>query len=245
MRIRLFYILSFLPLFHSFSQTIRINEAISSNSVFIDEDGDSPDWFELYNYGSQEISLNNWTVSDKDDNPDKWTFPDISISPNEYLLVWASGKDRGNSNTFRTLINWGDEFKYIIPDSNTPSNWKNPNFDDSGWESGKSGFGYGDGDDETIIPNGTLSLFISKTFTLNDVNDIESLILDVDYDDAFVAYINGIEIARRNIGGNPPLYNSVPFTDHESALYQNGMPDRITITNLDDIINSGENTFAL
>ena len=79
MRIRLFYILSFLPLFHSFSQTIRINEAISSNSVFIDEDGDSPDWFELYNYGSQEISLNNWTVSDKDDNPDKWTFPDISI----------------------------------------------------------------------------------------------------------------------------------------------------------------------
>lgn len=105
MRIRLFYILSFLPLFHSFSQTIRINEAISSNSVFIDEDGDSPDWFELYNYGSQEISLNNWTVSDKDDNPDKWTFPDISISPNEYLLVWASGKDRGNSNTFRTLIN--------------------------------------------------------------------------------------------------------------------------------------------
>ena len=245
MRIRLFYILSFLPLFHSFSQTIRINEAISSNSVFIDEDGDSPDWFELYNYGSQEISLNNWTVSDKDDNPDKWTFPDISISPNEYLLVWASGKDRGNSNTFRTLINWGDEFKYIIPDSNTPSNWKNPNFDDSGWESGKSGFGYGDGDDETIIPNGTLSLFIRKTFTLNDVNDIESLILDVDYDDAFVAYINGIEIARRNIGGNPPLYNSVPFTDHESALYQNGMPDRITITDLDDIINSGENTFAL
>ena len=57
--------------------------------------------------------------------------------------------------------------------------------------------------------------------------------------------INGIEIARRNIGGNPPLYNSVPFTDHESALYQNGMPDRITITELDDIINSGENTFAL
>ena len=29
----------------SFSQSIRINEAVSSNSNFIDEDGDSPDWF--------------------------------------------------------------------------------------------------------------------------------------------------------------------------------------------------------
>ncbi|GIR72642.1 MAG: hypothetical protein CM15mP75_1540 [Flammeovirgaceae bacterium] len=30
--------------------------------------------FELYNYGNQSISLKNWTVSDKDDNPKKWTF---------------------------------------------------------------------------------------------------------------------------------------------------------------------------
>ena len=97
--------------FNCIAQQVRINEAISSNSIFIDEDGDSPDWFELYNYGNESISLKNWSVSDKDDNPKKWTFPDISINANDYLLVWASGKDRGNSNTFRTLINWGDEFR--------------------------------------------------------------------------------------------------------------------------------------
>ncbi len=38
---------------------------------------------------------------------------------------------------------------------------------------------------ETIIPNGTLSLFIRKKFILNDIDYIQSLILDVDYDDAF------------------------------------------------------------
>jgi len=231
--------------FNCFAQQVRINEAISSNSIFIDEDGDSPDWFELYNYGNESISLKNWSVSDKDDNPKKWIFPDISINANDYLLVWASGKDRGNSYTFRTLINWGDEFRYIIPDSQTSNNWKNLDFDDDNWQTGNSGFGYGDGDDETIIPNGTLSLFIRKTFTINDLNDIESLILDVDYDDAFVAYINGVEVGRRNISGNPPLYNSVPYTDHESAIYKNGKPDRITISNFDGIINSGENIFAL
>ncbi|GIR72643.1 MAG: hypothetical protein CM15mP75_1550 [Flammeovirgaceae bacterium] len=42
----------------------------------------------------------------------------------EYLLIWASGKDRGNSNVFRTLINWKDEFKYLIPDSQTSINGK-------------------------------------------------------------------------------------------------------------------------
>ena len=72
--------------FYSFSQSIRINEAMSSNSVFIDEDGDTPDWFELFNYGNTSISLDNWSVSDKNDNPTKWKFPNISIEPGEYLL---------------------------------------------------------------------------------------------------------------------------------------------------------------
>ena len=243
-RILIFYYIFLAPL-HCISQSVRINEAVSSNSLFIDEDGDSPDWFELYNYGDENISLEGWTVSDKDNNPKKWVFPDISLGPKEYIVIWASGKDRGSSNTFKTLINWGDEFKYIIPDGSTPSNWKSKGFNDGSWDSGRSGFGYGDGDDETKIPAGTLSLFIRKRFQLNDLGNVESLILDVDYDDAFVAYVNGIEVGRRNIGGNPPLYNSVPYTDHESAIYRNEMPDRVTITSLDGIVNSGENVFTL
>ena len=243
-RILIFCYIFFTPLY-CFSQSVRINEAVSSNSLFIDEDGDSPDWFELYNYGEEIISLEGWTVSDKDDNPKKWVFPDISLGPKEYIVIWASGKDRGSSNTFKTLINWGDEFKYEIPDEKTSSNWKSKDFNDDSWGSGRSGFGYGDGDDETKIPAGTLSLFIRKTFILNDLDNIESLILDVDYDDAFVAYVNGVEVCRRNIGGNPPTYNSVPYTDHESAIYRNEMPDRETITSLDGLVNSGENIFAL
>ncbi len=243
-RILIFYYIFLAPLY-CISQSVRINEAVSSNSLFIDEEGDSPDWFELYNYGDESISLGGWTVSDKDDNPKKWVFPDISLGPKEYIVIWASGKDRGSSNIFKTLINWGDEFKYVIPDGSTPSNWKGEDFIDASWDNGRSGFGYGDGDDETKIPTGTLSLFIRKTFQLNDLDNVESLILDVDYDDAFVAYVNGVEVGRRNIGGNPPLYNSVPYTDHESAIYRNEMPDRVTITSLNGIVNSGENVFAL
>ena len=90
-----------------------------------------------------------------------------------------------------------------------------------------------------------MSIYLRRTFDIDDLEKLSSAILHTDYDDGFVAYINGVEVGRRNISGNPPLYNSVPYTDHESAIYKNGKPDRITITNFDGIINSGENIFAL
>ncbi len=62
------------------AQTIRINEVSSSNSIYYDEDGDTPDWIELYNFGSQTISLNNWTLSDDIQDLGKWTFPNMSIT---------------------------------------------------------------------------------------------------------------------------------------------------------------------
>lgn len=75
---------------------IRINEAMASNSVFEDEDGDDEDWLELYNYGASNISLEGWTLSDSVDEPGKWAFPDFVLVPGQYLQVWASNKDRYN-----------------------------------------------------------------------------------------------------------------------------------------------------
>ena len=51
------------------AQTVRINEVVSSNSVYIDEDGDTPDWLEIYNYGSQDVSINGWFLSDDPETP--------------------------------------------------------------------------------------------------------------------------------------------------------------------------------
>ena len=52
-------ILIFCLIFSStvYSQSIRINEISASNTIFFDEDGDTPDWIEIYNYGEQNISL--------------------------------------------------------------------------------------------------------------------------------------------------------------------------------------------
>ena len=154
-------------------------------------------------------------------------------------------KDRSGITYARTLINEGDSFRYEIPNENTDLNWMSTDFDDDEWSIGNSGFGYADGDDNTYIAAGTLAVFLRKSFTIEDVSEINSLVLDVDYDDGFVAYINGIEIARANINGTPPLHNTTTQIDHEAQMYSGGNPDRFLIENYENILINGENIFSI
>jgi len=239
------YLLSFFFLFiiSISAQQIRINEAVSSNRTFFDEDGDSPDWFELHNVTSGAISLESWTITDDITLPNKWTFPDLSLESDAYLRIWASDKNRTELTTVRTLINQGDIYRYLVPTEEVDADWKNLNFDDSNWLEGASGFGYADGDDETILPEGTRSVFLRKKFTVADPTMIEELILGMDFDDGFVAYLNGLEVARININGQPPAYNAGTPTDHEAEIYQGFGANKFILTNGE--LLAGENILCV
>lgn len=74
---------------------VIINEFLTDNRTSLpDEDGDLSDWIELYNPGSSVIDLNGFWISDKSDNPFKWRFPTVTINPDDYLVIFASGKNR-------------------------------------------------------------------------------------------------------------------------------------------------------
>lgn len=74
---------------------LTLNELMPANrATLTDEDGDSPDWIELYNGSGQPVDLAGWVLSDDDLNRRKWTFPAYAIEPGEYLVVFVSGKDR-------------------------------------------------------------------------------------------------------------------------------------------------------
>jgi hypothetical protein len=154
-----------LILFHVGQSQLKINEVMSSNTTTIlDEDNDDPDWIELFNSSNETIQLEGYTISD---SSNEWQLPKMSIRAQKHLLIFASGKDRKEVPIqWNTIIDIGDEWRYNIPNSDTPSSWKQNTFDDSTWPQGKSGFGYGDNDDSTIIDN-TISLFIRKSFEIN------------------------------------------------------------------------------
>jgi hypothetical protein len=77
------------------SQQIYINELMSSNtSSILDFDGESSDWIEIYNAGSQSINLEGYFLSDNPENLNKWEFPNTEINAKDYLIIWSSGKDK-------------------------------------------------------------------------------------------------------------------------------------------------------
>ncbi len=77
------------------AQQISLNEINASNaSIIADEDGDYEDWIEIYNYGDEEVNLKGFYLSDDYAEPYMWEFPEMILLPGEFLLVWASGKDR-------------------------------------------------------------------------------------------------------------------------------------------------------
>ncbi len=77
---------------------VRISEFMSANaSTIADEDGDSSDWIELQNFGTNSVSLAGWTLTDDATLPGKWRFPGVALARGQFKLVWASAKNRTNA----------------------------------------------------------------------------------------------------------------------------------------------------
>ena len=84
-----------------FSGNIIINEFLVSNRAtngWRDEDGELEPWIEIYNRGGTAVNLYGWGLTDNADQPDQWTFPAVTINPSQYLIVFASGKNRTPTN---------------------------------------------------------------------------------------------------------------------------------------------------
>lgn len=77
---------------HAQAPGIALNEAVSSNgSTLAAADGEHYDWIELHNAAEVATPLAGYGLSDRADEPFKWTFPDVQVPAGGYLLVWASG----------------------------------------------------------------------------------------------------------------------------------------------------------
>ena len=150
---------------------------------------------------------------------------------------------------WETAIFASDEWEYIVPNEEPLSNWNELNFEDGMWMSSQGGFGYGDGDDGTII-GPAISVYFRKIFNVLDKNKLSCAILSADYDDGYIAFLNGIEISRSYNLPEPGIF--VPFDettyyDHEASLYNGGLPDNIFLDSLllNNLLVDGENVLAI
>lgn len=224
---------------------LKFNE-ISANKGVVDEDGTDVDWLELINYSPGIINVSGYHLSDDANDLTKWTIPSDEVNPQQLYPLFASGKDKTTRiKHWESVVNAENTWNYISPTEEIPG-WQNNGFDDSSWSSGPGGIGFGDADDGTSIPN-TLVVYARHTFTINTLDNINALVFHADYDDAYVAYLNGIEISRSfNINGSPPAFDAEATELHEAELYQGGAADQLIIPEefIDLLIFPGENVLA-
>jgi len=105
--------------------SLRLNEVMASNGATLaDEDGDAGDWIEILNEQAGAVNLNGWYLTDDPDNLTQWQFPAVTMAANEFLVVFASAKDRKPTNgdelhTNFQLASTGEFLALVKPDGIT------------------------------------------------------------------------------------------------------------------------------
>lgn len=130
--------------------------------------------------------------------------------------------------------------------------WTSLGYEDGDWLEGASGFGYGDNDDATVLPdmqNSYTTLFARRRFQIADPAAVVGLTLLVDYDDAYVAYVNGTEVARsaNAPGGEVITFDMTATSDHEASSGRFGANpvEQRDISARRDLLRAGTNVLAI
>ncbi len=227
--------------FFAYAQELILNEIVAKNALsYTNSSGKTPDWIELRNVSSKTIDLSEYRLTTAK-NPDVLVpLGTGKLSANGYFLIEAS---KGNTNVtqWSSVVNYGDVFSYIIPTENIPD-WTSSSFDDSQWNMGKTPIGYGESDITTTVADAR-SIFIRKKFTVAHLEYVTQMILHMDCDDGFIAYINGKEIARSNM--NSTNFDAFATTYTEGVMRNNEIPPSYNCSDCFSALKEGENTLCI
>jgi predicted phosphodiesterase len=161
-----------------------------------------------------------------------------------YFLIISLGSQAVLADSF-VYIREGDDLSYFKGETAPPLMWNQNSFTPGvEWIYSLIGFGigYGDGDDNTILSDmidGYLTVYVRSSFNVgSELNTLTNLIFEVRFDDGFIAYLNGVEIARSHVPQGPITYDT-NASGHD-------VTDSIVTIELDpSILLVGENLLAV
>lgn len=149
----------------------------------------------------------------------------------------------------RLLVQVGDDWSYWKGTAAPPGGelaWTAKEYAATGWLAGRTGIGYGYPGQETVLDDMRgryTSVYARKVFDLEDPRALPSLEILIDYDAGFVAYLNGAEVARRNVPGLPGA--PVPHDAVAMAPHRIGTPEAIGIPSFARLLEAGTNVLAI
>lgn len=138
---------------------------------------------------------------------------------------------------------WADLTAGAVQEAPVP--WNAVGFDDSGWALGSGHFGFGDGDETTVIDNAVDPQGISAQFRtkvdLANVSNVSSMTLNVIADDGAMIYVNGVEVGRVRMPAGPVDLNTGAAVAIWGADERTALPIEIP----GSVLVEGENTIAI
>ena len=165
-----------------FSAVPVITEFLASNdSDLMDEDGDRSDWTEIFNAGDTALDLSGWHLTDDASDLNQWAFPSVSLDAGEFLIVFASLKDRSDPDGTELHTNFklgagGEYLALVQPDGFTIAHEYVP-----GFPAQQTGVTYGlamSTVTQTLVDDSTLLRYLvptnaalGLTWTQNNFND--------------------------------------------------------------------------
>jgi hypothetical protein len=183
---------------------------------------------------------------DTTDGLDTYITERIGFIDENIPVTLTAGMDGGGGTP---LIRAGETWRFFRgtkePSGGTRS-WANRTFNDTSWEQGEMGIGYADGDDATLLTDmegAYTTVYLRRAFAVANPTQIQGLFLDIDYDDGFVAFLNGNEVARVNVDGNSG--DLVPFDSVADASHEAGTAERFDISAFRDRLIAGNNVLAI
>lgn len=205
--------------------------------------GRGEDWVELINQGQEPVSLASMRLSDDPDNWEKWSLPDVMLGPNERILFLCSGRDVGLVHHWECPVDDQEMWRYMVPNQALNTDWRTLEFDDASWLSGLGSIGYGDNDDAVEV-NAEV-VFMRKSFIVVNPDELIHGLLAVDYDDGYVAFLNGHEVARSQTMQDVSVaHNANAGGLHEAVLYGGGIPESVPFDPREWLV-SGTNVLAV
>lgn len=148
-----------------------------------------------------------------------------------------------------TLIPFGASWKYYSTGAAPAGSWKNLGYNDAAWSSGDAELGYGDGDETTCIPSGGggtlctptgnkyITSYFRKTINIANPSVYGAFRFNVERDDGYVVYVNGVEVGRNNMPAGAVAYATTASSAIEDAV--------ISFTIANTYFSAGNNDIAV
>lgn len=120
--------------------------------------------------------------------------------------------------TKMNLIPQSSFWRYSDASSTPTGSWASTNYNDTSWKLGTAQFGYGDGDEKTVISYGPnsqskyITSYYRRAFQIDDLAAVKELTLKLMRDDGAVVYLNGNEILRSNISTGTISFSTLAST---------------------------------